>query len=409
MQAEKRRKRNRKLRASFLIVLIGLASVAAYRWWAVRERDQWLRGASIEQLATAAYKNQNDVAIFETLGARTLKNEEWHRAARAYQRACEIAPDRVENWVGWARSIYEFGGFRAADAILSAYIKDHPRNARAYTERAALRRRARRTEMAWHDADEATRLDPNYGEAWALRGDLSLDQGISGEGEQSFLKARKLLPNSPWGYVGLYQSYIYQKRADDAVKTARIIVERFPQVDEGKLYLGEGLLLGAKSPADYDAARAVLLEAAKHADHYRTMDRSANHFLIGKSYYSQGRWKDALRHFELADAISPGNPDLLFLLGRTYRTVGDAKMAGETMKRHRKVYDQTEKVRQYNARINAQPTDPRPRLEFAQWYRQNGMASNALIQYEEMVMRGLEIETAKREMKELEAAGVTPP
>jgi tetratricopeptide (TPR) repeat protein len=390
-------------RGWFLLgVFAVLVIIGGLRWREGQKRHRWLQTASIEQLATAAYKNEDDLEVFEHLGALTLKSEEWHRAARAYQRACEIAPDRLDNWVGWSKAIFQFGGFRPADAILTSYINDHPRDSRAYVERSALRRLAKRTEMAWHDADKATKLNPKLGEAWALRGDLSLDQGISGEGEQSFLKAKAVMPRSPWPYVGLYQSYVYQKRADDALNTARHIVEKFPAVDEGKLYLGEALVLSG----NYEEARKALNEASKHEGHYRTMDRSSLQFLIGKSYFNQSNWKDALRHFQLADAIAPGNADLLFLMGRTYRAIGDKKAAEETMKRHKKVYDQTEKVRQYSAKINAEPQNPAHRLAFARWYRDNGMLSSAEIQYEDMIDRGLDVETAKRELRSLGASGV---
>src|SRR5687767_10248156 len=271
MSGESRTNRASRLRPTILVLFAILAAVAGVKWWQVRERERWLQRATIEDLATAAYKNPDDLAVFERLGALTLKDEQWHRAARAYQRACEIAPDRVENWVGWARSIYAFGGFRAADAILTDYVSKHPRESHAFMERGALRRLAKRTALAWNDADHATRLDSRNGKAWALRGDLSLDQGISGEGEQSFLKARELMPDSPWSYVGLYQAYVYQKRPEDALKTAQVILERFPEVDEGKLYLGEALTLSGR----YDEARKALQEAWKHSDHLRTMDRSS--------------------------------------------------------------------------------------------------------------------------------------
>src|SRR5687767_1611865 len=137
MSMESRANRGRLLRPTLLVLFGVLATIVAIKWWQVRERERWLQSATIEDLATAAYKNPEDVAVFERLGALTLKDEQWHRAARAYQHACEIAPDRVENWVGWARSIYSFGGFRAADAILTSYIEKHPRESHAYMERAA--------------------------------------------------------------------------------------------------------------------------------------------------------------------------------------------------------------------------------------------------------------------------------
>ncbi len=390
----------------FLLVLCAGAGIV--RAWQVRSHRRWIEHASIEELAAAAPTHLNEAEIFEQLGSRALATEQWARAAKAYQHAAELEPDRLTDWVGWARAIYEFGGFRPADAILSSYIARHPREARAYMERAALRRNANRSEMAWHDADTATKIDPRSGNAWALRGDLSLDQGIPGEGEASFLKARDLMPNSPWPYVGLYQAEVNEKRLDDALADARIIVRRFPQVLEGKLYLGEALFLTATSPQDYDAARSALTDVLKRAGELRRRDHSAAEMLLGRAYLNQHRWKEALVHLQRADAIAPGNPDTLFLLARVNRALGNSAAATAAIKRHDQVYADTAKVRQYNARINAHPMDANLRLEFARWYLRKGIPQNAMVQYEEMVDRGLDVKTARREIHALEQAGVSP-
>lgn len=399
-------------RSRLLRVLLGLFAAiaigAGFRWWQVHQRMTWLESASVEELASHANDSPDDVALFEHLGARALHAEQWPRAARAYQRACELAPDRVGNWVGWARSIYAFGGFRAADAILTDFVQKHPADSVGYMERAALRRLAKRPDIAWQDADKATKLDPRSGQAWALRGDLSLDQGIYGEGEKSFLRAHALMPDSPWPAVGLYQTYVYEKKYDEAEKAARLVVDRFPNVKEGKLYLGEALILTANSPQDYEAARALLFAAADFSDTLRKMDRSAVQFLLGKSYFNQSRWREAIAHFEQADKIAPGNPDLLFLLGRAYRKAGDEVRATATMARHRQVYELTAKIRQYSARINDDPDNGKIRLEYARWNVKNGMPANAVIQYEEMISRGVEVDAARRELRALEESDAIP-
>lgn len=396
-----------KSRARLLltILFLSVSALGIGRWWQGNVRRHWIETASLDELASAASRDGGDVAVFEQLAARASQAEQWPRAAKAYQRACEIAPDHVGNWVGWSRAIYEFGGFQPADAILSGYIQNHPRESRAYLERAALRRDAKRTEMAWNDADQAARLDPASGTAWALRGDLCLDQGIAEEAVNSFRKARALMPASAWPQVGLYQAYINEKQLEDALATARLIVARFPQIIESNLYLGEALILSAKSSEDNETARRALTEASKRSSEMRRMDQSALQFLLGRTYFNQARWREALVHFEQADTIAPGNPDTLFLMGRAYRAVGETARAEATLLRHKQVYEQTASLRQFQAKINANPNDAAQRLEFARWYTRHGIPQNASIQYEEMIARGLEVETARREMKDLEKNG----
>lgn len=401
-------KRNSRRVALLFGLLLVVAGIGAARWWQATQRQKWLQTATIDELAAAASRDESDVAIFERLGAKARELEQWPRAVKAFQHACELAPDRVENWVGWARTTYELAGFRAADAILTRYIDTHPKESKAYLERAALRRVAKRTEMAWGDADKAARLAPDSGEAWALRGDLSLDQGIAGEGEASFVKARALMPKSPWPCVGLYQAYIAQKKNAEALAMAREITTRFPNVVEGNLYLGEAMIETAQGPADYDAARTVLRKALDASAQMQRMDQFAVLHLMGRTFFNQSRWREALTYFERGNAMIPDNPDLLFLLGRTYRALGDNAKAEATLAKHKQVYADVAKVRQFTARINDNPNDPIARLECARWYAARGIPMNAAVQYEEMIARGLDVETATRERKALEKNGTLP-
>jgi tetratricopeptide (TPR) repeat protein len=386
-----------------LILVAGL-SFAGFRWWGARQHAQWLRTAHIEELAKAAPKNMDDPDLFERLGNYATEQENWPRAAKAFQRACELAPDRTAVWVGWARAMYEIGGYRTANTILSDFIQRHPNDGVAHMERAALRRKSRRTEAAWTDADRAASLSPKSGKAWALRGDLCLDQGIANEGERSFIKARELMPNDPWPYVGLYQAYVSQKKLPEALETARVIVQRYPGVKEGKLYLGEALVLNAKDPALFTEARATLLEVIRsHGKDLRTMDRAAAHFLLGKACLGLKNPTEALLFLEQAEKIAPGNPDTLFVLGKTYRQLGQTQKADATMAKHRQVYEDSATLRQFHAKIKDDPDNADIRLEYARWCSKKGLPSNALTEYEEMIERGLMVEVAGQEKAELEA------
>jgi Flp pilus assembly protein TadD len=180
-------------------------------------------------------------------------------------------------------------------------------------------------------------------------------------------------------------------------------------VAEGKLYLGEALVEAAKSAEDHTAARRVLKEASTSEDVLRREDRFALHFLLGRTFFNQGRWGEALPHLRRARALIDDNPDMLFLLGRTYRALGDSARAEATMRKHRQVYEDTATVRQFMARINDNPNDAKARLEFARWYARKDIPGGAAIQYEEMMARGLDVETARRELQALEVRGAARP
>jgi tetratricopeptide (TPR) repeat protein len=304
--------------------------------------------------------------------------------------------------------MFKIAGFPPANALLTRYIESHPKESRAYLERAALRRHNKRRDLAWLDADKATQLDPKSGEAWALRGDLSLEQGLAGEAEVSFLKARDLMPESARAFSGLYQAYIAMEKDSEALEMARAIVKRFPRAAEGPYYLGKAMVMNARTPADYDAARAVLMRAAANSGNYQQMDQFGVEQLLGRTYFATQHWQEARTHFERADQIIPGNPDVLFLLGRTYRAMGEQALAEKTMARHDRYYEDTEKKRRYLARIDENPNNAQARLELARWYTRKDLPLDAAAQYKEMIARGLDTETAQQELRALEQHGALP-
>ena len=397
-----------RLRAPLLVALLLVLVGAGARWWQVDQRQRWLEHATLEELSAAAHRDESDIAVFHRLGIRAREAEQWGRAAKAFQHAAELGPDRVENWVGWARAIYEIDGFLTADLILSDYLRRHPDDATAYTERAALRRNARHRAMALADVIKATDLAPDSGQAWALRGDLSLDQGLAGEAEIAFKRARKLMPTSPWPYIGLYQAYIQLKKLPEALETAHLILEKFPSIPEANLYLGEALVQMVARPEDNETARRTLEQAARRAEELRPADRFALEFLMGRTYANQSRWREALPHLERARRISGDNPEMLFLLGRVYRALGNEAQAEATLKAHRRAYEDRAFVRRTRARIDQAPDDPAPRLEMARWFVGRGALGSAAVEYEEMIARGVATETARRELRSLEERGALP-
>src|SRR5258708_2731590 len=84
-----------------LAVFLVMVGIFALSWWQQRQKQQWLSRASVDELAKEAGRNPNDAVIFEQLGQKAQREEEWARGAHAFQRACELHPDNAENWTGW--------------------------------------------------------------------------------------------------------------------------------------------------------------------------------------------------------------------------------------------------------------------------------------------------------------------
>ena len=383
---------------------MGVTILSGAVFWGKRvQRANWLEHASIDELSKAASADESDIDVFMKLGLRAKEAEQWPRAARAFGHACELAPDRVECWVSWARALYEFADYAACDAILSDFIKRHPQDGTAYLERAALRRDATRNDRAWSDINEAIKLQPSEGKAWALKGELCIDMGTYQDAQTMFKKARELMPDSPWPLMGLYHSSIELKSLGEAEAAARELRKRFPDQVEGRFYLGEVLLQGAKNNGQVDEAITELKQAEKQIKNApKTSDwHFSLNLLLGRAYYNLKKHQEALVYLNRAVEITPDNPDVLFYLGRTYRALGNEKKATEVLEEHRLVYQNVSYVRKQAALLNSNADDSKTRLELARWYKVRKAYKSARVHYEELVARGQEGDVAQKELDEV--------
>jgi predicted Zn-dependent protease len=391
---------------ALLFALLGVTALGGGVFWARRyQRAVWLERATIEELSKAASKDESDVEIFLRLGLRAKEASDWPRAARAFGHACELAPDRVECWVSWARAVYEFVDYTASDAILSDFVKRHPDNGTAYLERAALRRDAKRNDLAWEDINKAIKLLPKEGSAQALKGELCIDMSTFQAAQAAFLEAKKLMPDSPWPLMGFYHSSIEMNSLVEAETAARELRKRFPEIIEGRLYLGEVLLLGSKSDAQLAESIQELHAAEKQMKN--TSNRTEGDFtlnlLLGRAYFSSKKYNEALPYLQKSVELTSDNPDALFYLGRTYRALGNEKKSIEVMAEHRVVYQSVAFVRKKVAILGLNPNDSASRLELARWYRSQKAYKSALVHYEELISRGQGGEEAAKERLEIVA------
>ena len=389
-----------------LLSILAIAAVGAAVSWGLRNRRaNWLETATIDELSKAASKDETDIEVFLKLALRAREEGDWPRAARAYGHACELSPDRLECWVGWARSIYEFADYAAADNILSDYIKRHPDDGHAYVERAALRRDAKRNDRAWEDINKAVALLPKEGNAWALKGEICIDMGTFQDAQQNFKTAKQFLPDSPWPLMGMYHSSTELKSLKEAEEAARELRRRFPDQQEGRLYLGEVLLLGAKGESQVNEAIAVLKEAeavAKKSNNIQDWEFTFS-LLLGRAYYVLKDHAVAIKYLLRAVEITPDSPDALYYLGRTYRAMGNEKKAVEVLEEHRLVYQNVSFVRKQVALLNSNSDDFVTRLRLARWYRDRKAFRSAQVHYEELVSRNQGGAEAKAELDDIRA------
>jgi tetratricopeptide (TPR) repeat protein len=273
----------------------------------------------------------------------------------------------------------------------------------AYLERAALRRGAKHNDRAWEDINQAIKLMPKNGNALALKGELCIDMNTYQTAHTLFLQAKEFLPDSSWPLMGIYHSNIEMKNLVEAEKAAREIRKRFPEMIEGRLYLGEVLLLGSKNKNQLEESIQELLDAKeKMKDIPKDSDLNFSlDLLLGRAYFGAKKYPEAMVCLERSLKITPDNPDALFYLGKTYRALGNEKRAAELLAEHRTVYQNVAFVRKNVAILGYNPDDYVTRIKLARWYKSKKAYKSALIHYEELISRNQGGEEAKIERAEI--------
>jgi tetratricopeptide (TPR) repeat protein len=204
--------------------------------------------------------------------------------------------------------------------------------------------------------------------------------------------------------MGLYHANIEMKNLTEAEAAARELRERFPNIIEGRMYLGEVLLAGTKDEKHITEAVQVLEEAEALIQRLPADNslRPSIDLLLGRAYYERKDYPKAQRQLEKSLQTTPDNPDALFYLGRTYRALGLAEKAEKTLIEHRLVLQDVSYVRKKNALLKTNPDDFVNRLELARWYRKRGAYRSALVHYEELAERGQGGDEARAEQEEIQ-------
>jgi tetratricopeptide (TPR) repeat protein len=189
-----------------LVILLGLAGVAAASWWIIRTR------ASPPPDVAALGSMDADVAALLSSLRTNIENDpddpqEWGR----FGMACE-----ANGFVGAARNAYE-----KATALA-------PREARWSYRLALVASRLGDHEAAWSALARTNEVAPEYGPAWARRGDWLLDRGELDSAEAAYLRALAIEAENVWGSTGLARVYLARRDFQRAAELLEQLLQRQP-------------------------------------------------------------------------------------------------------------------------------------------------------------------------------------
>jgi tetratricopeptide (TPR) repeat protein len=204
--------------------------------------------------------------------------------------------------------------------ILTFAIDRFPAEAANFVDLGRLYMKGNRLDTALDVVRRGAALHSESGPLFELKGELESKEGLHAPAVQSYRQAVHLNPRSPEALLGLALAQTNLLQHKDAIATFEKGLRDFP--DDARFYAeyGKVLLLpwasgenpGAATRAEQLLKRAVKLDGSL----------AGARFELGNELVKTGRAAEAIPHLEKAASLDPGNPQVHFVLGRAYRTLG---------------------------------------------------------------------------------------
>src|ERR1700722_6583039 len=162
-------------------------------------------------------------------------------------------------------------------------------------------------------ARRAAQAAPGNPQLWFLVGYAARLNGRYEESVESYSRGLRLTPGSLEGSSGLAQTFSLMGRTNEAVQLLKQVIASDPKRRDDTLLLGDITMRSG----DYGGAVDWLLRA----DRLRSDVRSE--LLLAISYQHLNQEDKANRYLEMAQARSPGNPEVERTMAGYYRQVGN--------------------------------------------------------------------------------------
>ncbi|MGA9464460.1 MAG: tetratricopeptide repeat protein [Terracidiphilus sp.] len=197
------------------------------------------------------------------------------------------------------------------------------------------------SEEARQDFSEVLRRDPTVVTAYVNRGYMLNDLHQPAPAAADFDDALKRDPNDGEAHLGLAYAELDLSKPQAALRQATLAEKglgdsRDIHVIRATAYGREDLL--AKSSAEYRTALKF------------TPNDSALHFGLGNSLFAQRHFREAIEELEVAETLSPENPNVEAMLARSYANLDDREKSlhyVESAEQHAQSASSTERCQVY--------------------------------------------------------------
>ena len=262
-----------------------------------------------------------------------------------------------------AKAVFAEGHFEDTISMLAELPPGEALSPAPYNLRALAFAALGRYDEALTANRRARLLDPGNSNYIYNSGLIYLDKGEPQRAELVFREALQQFPQSSMLYQGLGEALVRLNRFGEAELSLNRAVQMSPesasaQVSMAHLYylVADGAKLGAAAtkaialdPGNYLACfyyGSWMLEyqgqAKAGADYIRKSIELQPRFVEGLKSWGHiashdGRWSDAVRAYEKATAVDPGDGQLYYLLAVAYRKVGEDQQAERALSQFRRL------------------------------------------------------------------------
>ena len=210
-----------------------------------------------------------------------------------------------------------------ADLKFSEVLELEPDVAEALLGKARISYQRRDMATADNLVERALSVDPEYAEAWILKGELLLrTEGKQQEAAAAFQRALEIKPNNGQARLGLATALIARDENRQALAEVDRVLRGYPK--SHLAYYIKGLALYQQEKLG-SAEEAVTLALNYHPSHLHS------HVLAGTIAYQQGKLELAERHLRTYWNQAPGDLRVAVLLGATLLKLGEPAKAIEVL------------------------------------------------------------------------------
>jgi tetratricopeptide (TPR) repeat protein len=292
----------------------------------------------------------------------TCDPDKYPEAIKEYQLALNLWDEYPEALAGLAEAISMWRGFSLSEKEFGdAYqyaqraLRLNPELAAGYRAMADLSRHRKDFDRATRQIDMAVKIEPQNAENLYVKGSSLLASNPQ-EAYQVLLSAQKANPDLAKIYFNLASAAQKLGRFDEAISFLTKYQELVPSDISATCSLAMIKLAkrdkektdDAKAQLDKDAVELFKLTLAKSDTAKKPWQIPwvlLSYKTLAKMDAEQKKYPEAIEYFKKAEGVFPTDFELQFLMGVTYKNMGDKKSANEHLQKALDVAPDNEQVK----------------------------------------------------------------